>query len=126
MGIVFGKPSHPTIDKNKNTKKKGGVSHTRPYPELDEAKKSKLNGLFEEIVSKVSVDYSNHEIRDIKAAVHTMLDRVVTRVNERGLFNFSRIKPCGSMAEQTAVWKFDRRTGEIFTELFWGCLLIQR
>ena len=94
MGIVFGKPSHPTIDKNKNTKKKDGVSLPRPYPELDEAKKSMLNGLFDEIVSKVSVDYDNHELRDIKAAVHTMLDRVVTRVNERGLFSISRIQPC--------------------------------
>ena len=64
----------------------------------------------------MSIDYNNQEIQDIQTAVHTMLDRVVTRVNKRGLFNISRIHPCGSMAEQTAAWKYDKETNERYTE----------
>ena len=109
MGIVFGKPSKPQVVK---TTENDGLF----YPDLDEWKKTKLNGLFEEIVTKVSVDYSNNEIQDIKRAVRTMLGRVVTRVNIRGLFKISRTQPCGSMAEQTAVWKFKPSTGETYTE----------
>ena len=73
---------------------------------LDETKKIKLNALFEEIVTKASVDYNKQEIQDIQTAVHKMLHRIVTRVNGRCVFNISRIEPCGSMAEQTSVWKY--------------------
>ena len=72
--------------------------------------------MFDEIVDKVSVDYGQNEIQDIKKAVHTILDRLVDRVNERGVFKISRLEPCGSMEEHTAIWKIDRRTGDVFTE----------
>lgn len=85
-------------------------------PTLSGQQKTKLNELFEEIMSKASIDYNNREIKDIQAAVHTMLERVVTRVNERGIFNVSRIQPCGSMAERTALWKCDNLRGQIYTE----------
>ena len=78
------------------------------YPKLDENTTNKLNEIFEEVHSKVSIDYSiNQEILDIKAAVRIMLERVVARVNGRGRFSISRIQPCGSMVEGMAVWKYD-------------------
>ena len=46
-----------------------------------------------------------------------MLERVVERVNERELFKFSRMEPCGGMAEQTAVWKYDNETKERYKEI---------
>ena len=45
-----------------------------------------------------------------------MLKRIKDRVNERGVFEISRIEPCGSMAEKTAAWKYSRQTGERHTE----------
>ena len=86
------------------------------YPNLDETKKTKVNELLEEVNAKVSIDYSKQEIRDIKTAVHMMLERLATKVNKRGMFKISRIEPCGSMAEQTAVWKFWWKTGDRYTE----------
>ena len=77
-------------------------------PNLDETKKRKLNGLFEEIITKACIDYSKQEIQDIQKAVRTMLERVVTRVNKRGIFKIARIEPCGSMTEQTSVWKYNK------------------
>ena len=77
---------------------------------------SKLNELLEEVYTNASIDYLNQEILDIKAAVYIMLERIVTRVNEREMFKISRIQPCGSMAEQTAVWKYGKMTGARFTE----------
>ena len=78
-------------------------------------------------MSTGSRNYSKQEILDIKAAVHTMLERVVARVNERGLFKISRIEPCGSMAEQTAVLKFSKRqekgTQSLIFMLSWTILL---
>ena len=85
------------------------------YPKLDDTRTNKLNKLLDELVTKASIDYGNQEIRDIQTAVHTVLERVVTRVNERGMFKISRIVPCGSMAEQTAVLKFDYEK-EMYTE----------
>ena len=85
------------------------------YPKLDDTRTKKLNKLLDEVVTKVSIDYGNQEIRDIQTAVHTMLERVVTRVNERGMFKISRIVPCGSMVERTTVLKFDYEK-EIYTE----------
>ena len=86
------------------------------YPALDEITKIKLNGIFEEANRRASLDYSNQEILDIQVAVHTMLERIATRINERGVFKISRIKPCGSMAEKTTVWKYSKKTGERYTE----------
>ena len=86
------------------------------YPELDEARKAKLNEILEEIHTKASIDYSLQEMKDIQTAVRTMLERVVERVNKRGLFKISRIVPVGSMVEKTAVWKYNYLSGEIHTE----------
>ena len=63
----------------------------------------------------MAIDYSNPEILHIQTAVRTMVERVVTRVNERGRFKIPRIVPCGSMAEQTAVLKFNYEEG-MYTE----------
>ena len=122
-------PSYPELNGTEKTKEIDILSYTelaairKPkeneklhYSELDETKKTKLNQIFEEISSKFSIDYSNQEIQDIQTAVHTMLKRVVTRINKRRLFKISRIQPCGSMAEQTAAWKYDKETGERYTE----------
>ena len=84
--------------------------------QLDETKKAKLNVLFEEIITNASIDYSIQEMKDIKVAVHTMPKRVVDRVNARGRFKIMSILPCGSMAEQTAMWKYVSKTRKIYTE----------
>ena len=86
------------------------------YPELDEARKAKLNEILEEIHTKASIDYGLQEMKDIQTTVHKMLERVVERVNKRGLFKISRIVPAGSMEEKTAMWKYSIHTGEIYTE----------
>ena len=86
------------------------------YPKLDDTKTNKLNQLLDKVVTRASIDYGNQEIRDIQTAVHIMLDRVVTRVNERGMFKISRIEPCGSMRECTAGWKYYRITHKCYTE----------
>ena len=64
-----------------------------------------LNSFFEDILKKSSVDYSCNEIEDIQTAVLEMMERIAVKINERGLFNISRIEPCGSMAEKEALWK---------------------
>ena len=83
---------------------------------------NKLDELFEDLLRRASIDYSNREIRDMQAAVHTMLERMVAKVNERGIFKVSRIHPCGSMTEQTSLWKCDNMTGIIYTEF--DCLAV--
>ena len=67
--------------------------------------RSLLNNFFEEILKTSSVDYSCSEIEDIQTAVLELMERIAVKVNERGLFNISRIEPCGSMAEKAALWK---------------------
>ena len=67
--------------------------------------RSLMNSFFEDILNTSSVDYSCNEIEDIQSAVLEMLERIVVKINERGLFNISRIEPCGSMAEKAALWK---------------------
>ena len=67
--------------------------------------KGRLNTFFEEILKTSSVDYGDKEIEDIQTAVLELLERIVGKINERGLFNISRIEPCGSMAEKTTLWK---------------------
>ena len=87
------------------------------YPELDEARKAKLNEILEEIHTKASIDYGLQEMKDIQTAVQTMLERVVERVNRRGFLKISRIVPAGSMVEKTAVWKYSRtRLTRVHTE----------
>ena len=62
---------------------------------IDDQKKTKLNVLFEEVLAKASIDYSNQEMQDIKTAVRTILQKVVARVNRRGIFNISQIQQYG-------------------------------
>ena len=71
--------------------------------------KIKLNDFFDKIVFYDGIDFTNMEIRDIQTAVYRMLDRVLPRVNERGIFNIARIQPAGSMADKTSLRKYDRR-----------------
>ena len=56
------------------------------------------------------------ELHDIQIALRMMLDRIVAKVNDRRRFRISRIESCGSMAENTAVLKYDATTGEKYTE----------
>ena len=74
-----------------------------------------LNEMLEQVNTRSSIDNCNEERKDIKTAVHTMLERIVTRVNERGMFKISRIVPCGSMVERTTVLKF-KKYNEMYTE----------
>ena len=69
--------------------------------------RSLMNSFFEDILKTSSVDYSCNEIEDIQSAVLELLERIAVKINERGLFNISRIEPCGSMAEKAALWKTD-------------------
>ena len=120
MGNCFRKPSRAS---RASTRLKAKVTYQLKlkenarlhYPKLDDTRTNKLNKLLDEVVTKVSIDYGNQEIRDIQTAVHTMLERVVTRVNERGMFKISQIVPCGSMTERTTVLKFDYEK-EMYTE----------
>ena len=77
--------------------------HSRPTAE----QKYKLNLFFKRIYSKASVDFSSAEIQDIQYAVYQLLERIKTKVNERGIFNIRRIVSSGRMAENTSIWKYD-------------------
>ena len=76
------------------------LKHGKCFKKPSAQQKNKLNEIFEALLTKASIDYSNQEIQDIQAAVNTMLKRVVAKVNERGIFNVSRFDQCGSMAEK--------------------------
>ena len=78
--------------------------------------KTKLNDLFKYIASKACIDYKNTEMLDIEAAVCAILSRISMRINERGIFNISGLKLCGSQAEKSAVWKVATDTGQTYTE----------
>ena len=69
-------------------------------------KKKKLEEFFHHIITNAPVDITNREIQDIQNAVFTMLEKIRTKVNSRGIFNIDRIVPGGSMNEKTAIWKF--------------------
>ena len=71
-----------------------------------ELQREKLEEHFHYITSKAAVDYTNQEIKDIQNAVLIMLEKIRTRVNNRGIFDIDRIVPSGSAAEQTSLWKF--------------------
>ena len=83
---------------------------------LQSDQKMKLNDLFNYIASKASIDYTNIEMLDVQAAVCALLSRIAMRINERGIFNISGLKLCGSQAEQSAVWKVNTDTGQTYTE----------
>ena len=85
--------------------KSKGSMETCGYDNLSITEKQKLNSIFEEIVTKAGVDFSNPEIQDVQSAVSEMIERIKTGINERCLFSISRTEVCGSMAEKTAMWK---------------------
>ena len=78
-----------------------------------------LSKLYDDIVGKAAVDHSNPEIQDIKSAVEELLNRLAGGdINHREIglqstlkFRCSYLQPCGSMAEETALWKSVRRQG---------------
>ena len=84
------------------------MAHKTPDPDW----KRNLNDMYNELLDDISIDFNNQEIIDIQSAVHRMVERVVARVNERGIFNVDRIQPAGSMADKTALWKYDREIAD--------------
>ena len=75
------------------------------YPSLTSEQREKLKQFFQHIIANASVDFTNPEIQDIKTAMDTMLERIKTRVNSRGIFKIARIVRSGSMREKTSLWK---------------------
>lgn len=109
-----GSPLDLSLEPSQEKERNGLIKHISPpirrqLNKLLESpeKKVKLNILLEELAAKVAINYNDDEFKDIQAAMHTILERVVARVNERGVFSICRIQLCGSMAEKTAVWKDD-------------------
>ena len=76
------------------------------YPSLRNEQREKLEEFYRYIVSNASVDFSKQEINDIENAVHTMFERIRSRVNERGIFKIARTLSSGSMNEKTSLWKY--------------------
>ena len=91
------------------------------YKPLKAEQNAKLDEFFQNIISKASLDFTNKELKDLEQAVYTMLERIRTRVNERGIFNIARIVKSGSMAEQSSLWKHDY-VGKQFLEF--DCLAV--
>ena len=75
--------------------------------ELTTEQSEKLEEFFKHIISNAAVDYTYPEIQDIQTAMDTILDRIKTRVNSRGIFQIARVLRGGSMAEKTSLWKFE-------------------
>ena len=96
MADVSGSPSQLSDNTSLNT---------QPRQPLKPGQKQKLGEMFQHIISKAPIDYSKKEIKDIQSAVDTMLERIMTRVNDRGIFNIGRILPSGSMTEKTSLWR---------------------
>ena len=94
----------------------GSACLSNPYLDLKLEEKGILNTLFDDIIEKISIDYTNQEIKELQSAIFKMLGRIKEKVNERGVFNISHIQPCGSMPEKTAIWKWDESAGQSYTE----------
>ena len=77
------------------------------YPSLEPEQRLKLEEYFQRIISNATIDFTKDEMKDIQAAMKTMLERIRTRVNRRGIFNIASVVPAGSMCEQTSLWKFN-------------------
>ena len=85
-----------------------------------------LSKLYSEIVAKAAVPSSSPEIQDIKSALEELMNRLVSgdfnvfysgdiKYNKKADFTFrgSYLQPCGSMAEDTSLWKsVQRHEGE--------------
>ena len=93
----------------------GNIFEKSPYERLTQVQREKLDELFEEILDKISIDYNKDEIQDIQSAVSIMLGRMASRINDRGIFNISKIHPSGSMVEKSSIWKRDAY-GETYIE----------
>ena len=76
------------------------------YPSLRGEQKEKLEEFYRYITANASVDFTQQEINDIQNATHTMLERLKSRVNERGIFKIARTLSSGSMNEKTSLWKY--------------------
>ena len=74
---------------------------------LNPEQRDKLEEFFQRIISNSAIDFTKDEMTDIQAAMKTMLERIRTRVNSRGIFNIASVVPAGSMRERTSLWKFD-------------------
>ena len=81
-----------------------------------------LSKFYCDIVAKAAVDHSNPEIQDIKSAVEELLNRLISgdidmdyvyydEFQSTLKFRCSYLQPCGSMAEETALWKSVKRQG---------------
>ena len=81
-----------------------------------EERSAHINRIFDDIIRSVSIDFENPEIQDIQKAIYTMLDRIVAKVNERGIFSIARVQPVGSMTDKTSNWKYDKKMKETFLE----------
>ena len=78
-----------------------------------------LSKLYDDIVAKAKVNRSSREIQDISSAVEEMLTRLISGEIEMNYDDYSLkltlkfhkvdLEPCGSMAEQTSLWKSTRR-----------------
>ena len=66
-----------------------------------------MKQFFQHIIANAAVDYTNPEIQDIQTAMDTMLERITTRVNSRGIFKIARIVRGGSMSGKTSLWKIE-------------------
>ena len=75
------------------------VTEKPSYNRLNRTQIDKLNELYGIILDKVAIDHDNPEMKDIRYAVHKLLDRIKERANERGVFSISRVQSCGSMVE---------------------------
>lgn len=64
-----------------------------------------LRAFFDDIVCGASVDQSCPELQDIKSALTELLHRYSADMSERTICRVSRLYPCGSMVEKTALWK---------------------
>ena len=93
------------------------------YKRLCSRKKAKLNYFLDRMITTVSIDYSDAEIKDLQSAVSEILERLAIRVTERGILKIKRVQPCGSMFERTGVWKLDAPTNEVYTEFDYLAML---
>ena len=95
------------------------------FPPLNPKQQEKFKEFVQHILSNAAIDYTSQEIRDIKGAVATMLERIKTRVNDRGIFSITRIVPSGSMAEQTSMWRKTSLDEETYLEFDFLAVLKQ-
>ena len=86
------------------------------YDPLNQAQKEKLESFFQHIILNASLDFTSPEIQHVQDAVQTMLKKIRTRVNNRGVFDITHIVPTGSMSEKTAIWKYDGYEREPYLE----------